>query len=221
MKCYVDASTIVLLLTLCCCYDWSTCFEMGYTRNQLIALNEKFVNGSRFIPELKKNGIFRFDGPRGTRAGKNRKNKVFTIETIKAKSTHCPSRKGVVHSQEFSLHSQNLVNVKLEKSLPSTSSKGINLSIVNTRSICGPPGKTEDFVDYTIGSHLDICIVTETFLTERNNVTRATLHPQGYSFVDQPRLNGDARGGTGIFFKNGFTVEKSSFGEMQTFEYCE
>ena len=93
--------------------------------------------------------------------------------------------------------------------------------LVNTRSICGPPGKTDDFLDYAIGSHLDICIVTETFLTEHNNVTRATLHPQGYSFDDQPRINGDPRGGIGIFHKNSFKVEKVDFGEKSSFEFSE
>ncbi len=92
---------------------------------------------------------------------------------------------------------------------------------MNTRSICGPPGKTDDFLDYSIGSHLDICLVTETFLTEHNHVTKATLHPPGYSFLDQPRLNGDARGGIGVFFKNAFKVQKSQSCEKRSFEFSE
>ena len=95
------------------------------------------------------------------------------------------------------------------KALPATWNTGVNLGLVNTRSICGPAGKTDDFLDYTIGSHLDICLVTETFLSERNDVTRATLRPPGYSFLDHPRINGDSRGGMGIFFRTSIKVEKT------------
>ncbi len=66
-----------------------------------------------------------------------------------------------------------------------------------------------------------MCIITETFLTAINNVTRAALHPSGFSFLDQPRLDGSARGGIGLFFRNSFTVVKTDFGEKRSFEYSE
>ena len=49
-----------------------------------------------------------------------------------------------------------------------------------------PSGKTKDFIDHVIGGQVDLCAVTETFLTEHNNVTHAALHPSGYAFKDQP-----------------------------------
>ena len=46
--------------------------------------------------------------------------------------------------------------------------------------------KTEDFIDHVTGGQVDLCAVTETFLTEHYNVTCAALHPTGYAFKDQP-----------------------------------
>ena len=45
------------------------------------------------------------------------------------------------------------------------------------------------------------------------------LHPSGYAFKDQPRSNGEARGGTGIFHQESFQVCKLSHGEKSSFEY--
>ena len=74
------------------------------------------------------------------------------------------------------------------------------------------------FLDYLIGCDLDICLVTGTFLTERNDVTKATLHPPGYSFYDQPRLNGDAGGGIGVFANNSCKVDKMDYREKRSLE---
>ena len=97
----------------------------------------------------------------------------------------------------------------------------ISLNVINAQSICGPSGKTEDFIDHVTGGQVDLCVVTETFLTEQNNVTRVALHPSGYTFKDQPRSNSKARGGTGIFHQESFQVCKLSHGEKSSFEYSE
>ncbi len=68
---------------------------------------------------------------------------------------------------------------------------------------------------------MDLCIITETFLTEQNVVTRSALHPPGFSFIDQPRIDGSPRGGMGIFHRNAISVEKTDFGEKASFEYSE
>ena len=62
--------------------------------------------------------------------------------------------------------------------------------------------------------------MTETFLTEHNNVTWAALHPSGYVFQDQPRPNGAARGGIGIFYCDSFQISKLSHQE-RSFELSE
>ena len=90
--------------------------------------------------------------------------------------------------------------------------------MINAQSICGPNGKTEDFIDHITQSHADICVVTETFLTEQNTVTRAALHLPGYVFLDQPRSNGAARGGIGIFYRDSFQLSKLSQTERRSFE---
>ncbi len=95
------------------------------------------------------------------------------------------------------------------------------MSLVNTCSISGPKGKTQDFLDYVTGTKTDITVVTETFLTDRHDDTRAQLHPSGYAFVDQPRLSGAARGGTGLFYRDCFKVTKTCFGQNTSFEYSE
>ena len=66
------------------------------------------------------------------------------------------------------------------------------------------PVEKTDFIDHITGGQVDLSVVTETFLTEQNNVTQAALLPSGYAFKDQPRSNGDARGGTGIFHHDSF-----------------
>ena len=85
----------------------------------------------------------------------------------------------------------------------------------------GSSEKTKDFIDHVTGGQVDLCVVTETFLTEHNNVTCAALHPSGYALKDQPRSNVDARGGTGIFHHDSFQVCKVSHGEKSSFEYLE
>ena len=92
--------------------------------------------------------------------------------------------------------------------------------MINAQSICGPRGKTDDFIDHVTGGQVDLCVVTETFLTEQN-VTWAALHASGYAFKDQPRSNGEARGGTAIFHCDSFQVSKLSHGEKSSFEYSE
>ena len=93
----------------------------------------------------------------------------------------------------------NLIKINPQQTALKQSPDIISLNVINAQSICGPSGKTEDFIDHVTGGQVDLCAVTETFLTEQNNVTWAALHPSGYAFKDQPRSNGDATGGTGIF----------------------
>ena len=84
-----------------------------------------------------------------------------------------------------------------------------------------PNGKTEDFIDHITQSLVDICVVTETFLTEQNSVTCAALHLPGFAFQDQPRSNGAARGGIGIFYRDSFQLSKLSHTERRSFELSE
>ena len=95
MKLIVDALVIVLLL--CClaadvekigsnlsCYGIvkTTCITMGFSRDQLFSMRKSFHKDSnKYISVLKENGLFKFCGPRGCRAGNKVKNKIHKIST--------------------------------------------------------------------------------------------------------------------------------------------
>ena len=81
---------------------------------------------------------------------------------------------------------ENLIKFNPQQTASNQIPNMISLNVINTQSICGPSGKTEDFLDHVTGGKVDLCVVTETFLTEHNNVTHAALHPSGYAFKDQP-----------------------------------
>ena len=126
---------------------------------------------------------------------------------------HIPRQSGVDNN--------NLIKINFQQTVPKQIPNLISLNVINAQSICGLCRKTEDFIDHVTQSQVDICVVTETFLTEQNNVTRAALHPSGYAFQDQQRSNGVARGGTGIFYRDSFQISKLSHEERRSFELSE
>ena len=93
------------------------------------------------------------------------------------------------HSQNIPRQSgvddDNLIKINPQQTAPNQIPNMISLNVINAQSICGPSRKT-DFIDHVTGGQVDLCVVTETFLTEHNNVTCAALHPSGYAFKDQP-----------------------------------
>ncbi len=225
MKCIVNALIIVALYYLSGCIDICgsnlSCSIMGYSRDQLFNIRDTCLKDSNsYISILKENGLFKFRGPRGTRAGQQVKDKSFKISTITSVAP-CPSRRSVTHDISQSESNSNLIYVKQEKCIPQSTNPNLTLCLVNPCSISGPKGKTQDFLDYSLGIRSDITLITETFLTDRHDSTRAELHPPGYCFSDQPRLSGAARGGTGLFYRDCFDVSKSSYGQKQSFEYSE
>ena len=121
----------------------------------------------------------------------------------------------------FGVNSNNLIKINIQQTVLKQTPNFISLNVINAQSICGPKGKTVDFIDHITQSHVDICVMTETFLTEQNNVTRAALHLPGYAFQDQPRSNGAARGGFGIFYHDSFQLSKLSHTERRSFELSE
>ena len=87
-------------------------------------------------------------------------------------------------SSQICVEDDNLTKINPQQTVPNQIPNRISLNIINAQSICGPSGKTEDFIDHVTGQ-VALCAVTETFLTEHNNVTRTALHPSGYAFKDQ------------------------------------
>ena len=66
------------------------------------------------------------------------------------------------------LEDDNLIKINPKQTVPNQIPNRISLNIINAQSICGPSGKTEDFIDHVTGGQVDFCAVTETFLTEHN-----------------------------------------------------
>ena len=128
-------------------------------------------------------------------------------------SQDIPRQSGVAHN--------TVIKINPQQTAPNQIPNIISLNVINAQSICGPSEKTEGCIEHVTGGQVDLCVVTETFLTEQNNVIQAALYPSGYAFKDQPRSNGNARGGTGIFHCNSFQVYKLSHGEKSSFEYSE
>ena len=93
-----------------------------------------------------------------------------------------------IHSipSQTGVEDEYLIKIYPQQTVPNQIPNRISLNVINAQSFCGPGGKTEDFIDHVTGGHVDLCAVTETFLTEHNNVTHAALHPSGYAFKDQP-----------------------------------
>ena len=96
--------------------------------------------------------------------------------------------------------------------------KQLRFGIVNTRSI---RNKTSDFIDHVLDNGIEICAVTETWLTDKDSVSIAALSPNGYSFANFPRPSSRSGGGTGVFFNNSFNVVLSNGGEKRSFEFSD
>ena len=134
---------------------------------------------------------------------------AFGTKFDKSSTQHRPTNSGV--------NSNNLIKINIQQTVLKQVPNIISLNVINAQLICGPNGKTEDFIDHITQSHVDICVVTETFFTEQNTVTCAALHLPGYAFQDQPRSNGAARGGIGIFYHDSFQLSKLSHTERRSF----
>ena len=99
----------------------------------------------------------------------------------KFSTQHRPTNSGV--------NSNILIKINIQQTVLRQTPNIISLNVINAQSICGPKGKTEDLIDHITLSHVDICVMTETFLTEQNNVTCAALHLPGYAFkINQGQL---------------------------------
>ena len=79
-----------------------------------------------------------------------------------------------IHSipSQTGVEDDNLIKINPQQTVPNQIPNRISLNVINAQSICGPSGKTADFIDHVTGGQVDLCVVTETFLTEHNNVTR-------------------------------------------------
>ncbi len=68
-------------------------------------------------------------------------------------------------------------------------------------------------------NNIDICTITETWLKEKDDVTRAELNIDGYIFKDVTRENRQG-GGIGILHRSSITSTLVNYGETSSFEYA-
>ena len=93
----------------------------------------------------------------------------------------------------------------------------ISVATINLKSI---RNKADEFLHHVITNDYDICTVTETWLTQCDDKCRSDLNQCGYRFIDAPRF--DRRGGgTGIIYKEQYTMKKLKAGSKQSFEFSE
>ena len=70
-------------------------------------------------------------------------------------SQDIPRQTGVDHN--------NLITINPQQTALNQIPNMISLNVINAQSICGPSGKTEDFIDHVTGGQVDLCVLTETF----------------------------------------------------------
>ena len=89
----------------------------------------------------------------------------------------------------------------------------ISASLLNARSL---RNKSSDIYDYIVDSKLDLCAITETWLSVNDDAV------SNYILLDQPRT-GHRRGGCTAFMyrESLFQVKKLDGGELNSFEFSE
>jgi len=100
--------------------------------------------------------------------------------------------------------------------LPGRSPVKFTLALINLHSICA---KIPMVLDHFVESNLDVCLVTETWIKESDDITRGKLNVGGIKFLDQSRLARGIGGGTGILFKSNIHVICKDKGEKDSFEF--
>ena len=90
-------------------------------------------------------------------------------------------------------------------------------ALVNAQSI---RNKTDLFVDYIIEQSLDLCMITETWLSPEDSVIMGELTPSGYHLQTFHRQNRPG-GGIALVHKANLKVQTVQSGEQSSFEYIE
>ena len=148
---------------------------------------------------------------RGKRGGKIRTKNQNPISTIISNRVTEFEKNQAVKRANFSNLRSNLVN-----------SKAVSSSLVfcclNCRSA---NNKTLAISDFIISSNIDVCAITETWLS--NQISPAMLNdltPNGFKFLNHPRI-GKKGGGLGIIYRRNLDVKLFDSKELKfkNFEY--
>ena len=174
---------------------------IAYTRAALFGIRRvscSFVCGS-VLHDLKLNGLLRF---RGCRAGRRR----ISVR-ISDRIRHTTRR------DRTTFRTSVLVSIVPEQRLRAGSF--LKFCSLNARSV---RNKSADFVSYVESSGADIFAVTETWLSEIDDVCRAEITPPGYKLFDHTRSDRTG-GGTALMIRENLHASRVDAGERTSFEF--
>ena len=146
----------------------------------------------------------RLQQPATTRVSRHTRKKLFACGIWKPHSAPYDSVDGV--------NPKNLTSVK------KSSADHLIIGCVNARSI---RNKTCDFHDNIVEDKYDICLVTETWMSQEDTVLQIEATPPGYTFQHLPRSDRPG-GGVGLISSQNFKPQQTpSPTKWKSFEHCE
>ena len=145
--------------------------------------------------------------PARYRRSREGKNLFYYIASI-TNSHWCDATYRRVITPVHAVHRNNLFTIKTVHN----SSKAtcvhhvvIHSALINCRSVVN---KTQDNQLELVNNNLDLCILTETWIKEGDNVIPTSLCPGGYKSLSIPRHD-KVGGGTAIIYKSKFNISKA------------
>ena len=166
-----------------------------YSRQQLLEIRRKStaVRSADVLKSLKKAGILRY---RGKRAGKLR---IPVIITARSPNYN------IWNSSIDTRNINNLIHISLKRAPPSNGPR-LRFALWNARSV---KNKISSLCDLIISEHIDICAVTETWLTRNDPFILADLVNtlQDYTVYSLPRAS--RGGGVAVIARKGLGVKEN------------
>ena len=125
----------------------------------------------------------------------------------------------IAQSTMPSRNAGNLININCSAglSLNGYYNHPMTLCTFNARSV---KNKSAAILDYICDCKADLFAITETWLSADDAAVRTELCPEGYKFIDHPRL-GRSGGGTGLVYRDSLGIKKADAGEKESFEFSE
>lgn len=105
---------------------------------------------------------------------------------------------------------------KCQQLLPT--GKQLSFAVANIRSA---RNKTDVIIDDVMGNKIDLCVLTETWLKDKDSVSISSLSPPGYLFHNCPRPSQCIGGGIGLMYRVNLQTSRTDSIEKRSFEYCE
>ena len=175
---------------------------MGFTTDYLLALRRptsEYRLQSDTMHRLRELGIAAIaPTKRGCRAGIRVKQQLQPIP-IHISETRMPQKRS-----KLGICKKNLIYVQRSRSTTKASEQlNVSLGLLNARSV---NNKTTLLSEYVSSRSLDLCAITETWLTPGDDPVVNALCPDGYSFVGAPRLT--RGGGVGLLHRSALPVHQ-------------